>query len=269
MPDQGPTGGAAGDKGTQEDDASSEDIGRAVAAAIAWTKREEVKVTPRMSRDHDTTTPVTVVLRPLASGLPFGFFALVVAATMLGAQALLVLPGRASLGIGLVLIPTAIAQFVAGLAAIPSRDVISATLMMVFSGVWLGTALVFIFSPPYGHGVLGVWYLALCPVIACLITAATAKLAVSVVPMSGLPTFLVTGIWLLVGGRDLGYAVGVLSFVLAATGLYAAVALLFEDARRHTVLPTLRRGPMKEAFTGDFESQLQDLEHEAGVRRFL
>jgi len=132
--------------------------------------------------------------------LPFGLFGLVVAATMLGAQALPFLPMRASLAIGLILVPTAMAQLVAGVAALPSPDVISATLMMVFSGVWLGTGLVFIVSPPYGHVVLGFWYLVLCPVIACLISAATARLALSLVPMIGLPTFLVTGIWLIVGG---------------------------------------------------------------------
>ena len=69
--------------------------------------------------------------------------------------------------------------------------------------------------------------------------------------MAGLPTFLVTGVWPLSGGNGLGDAVGILSFVLALAALYVATALLLEDARRKTVLPTLRPGPMKEAFSGD------------------
>ncbi len=213
--------------------------------------------------------PVTVVLRPIASGLPFGFFALVVAAALVGAEALGFLPQSATAAVGLLLLPTALLQLVGGVFSVLGRDVISATLMLTFSGVWLGTALVYLAHPPDGLAVLGVWYLALAPVIGCLIVSATKKLALSFVPMVGLPTFLVTGIWLEVGGRPLATAVGVLSLVLALAGLYAALALLLEDARRRTVLPTLRRDAMRTAFTGDFSAQLEQLEHEAGVRRYL
>jgi succinate-acetate transporter protein len=140
---------------------------------------------------------------------------------------------------------------------------------MTFSGVWLGTALVFAIHPAHGLEVLAVWYLAFCPVLVCLIASATGKLALSLVPTVGLPTFLATGTWLLLGGRLLGELVGGLSFLLAAVGLYAAMALLMEDSRRRTVLPTLRRGAMRTALTGDLQAQLRDIEHEAGVRRSL
>lgn len=221
-------------------------------------------------RGHDPARlPVVITLRPVASGLPFGFFGLVVAATLVGAQAYGLLPVKASLAIGLLLLPTVVAQLVGGIACLVARDVISGSLMMVFSGVWLGTALVYLTNPPDGLVALGVWYLALAPVIMALISSATAKLALSVVPMLGLPTFVVTGVWLIYGGRGMGQATGVLSFALAFVALYAGLALLLEDARRHTVLPTLRRGAMKRAFTGSFEDQLVDLEHEAGVRRYV
>lgn len=219
----------------------------------------------------DGSVPAVVTLRPLASGLPFGFFGLTMAAALVGAQAYGFLPPSASLVIGLLLLPTAVLQLIGGISCILGRDVISASLMLIFSGAWLGTALVYLVNPPHGLPALGIWYLALAPVIGALISSATGKLALSIVPVIGLPTFVVTAVWLLgnAGNAGLGKAVAVLSFLLAAVGYYSGLALLFEDSRRRTVLPTLRRGPMRQAFTGTFTDQLTDVEHEAGVRRYV
>ncbi len=256
--------------GPPDSKAVAEEVGRAVAAALAWSRKQEPQAARRAwSGLAPGSPPVAIVLRPLASGLPVGFFALVAAATMVGAEPLRWLPSSATLALGLILFPTAIAQLVGGVSAILSRDVIAATLMMTFSGVWLGTALVFTLHPAHGLEVLAVWYLALCPVIACLITSATGKLALTLVPAVGLPTFLATGLWLLLGGRALGEVAGGLSLLLAMVGLYAGLALLLEDSRHRTVLPTLRRGAMRTALTGDLQTQLRDIEHEAGVRRYL
>lgn len=215
--------------------------------------------------------PVTVMLRPLASGLPIGFFGLVGAAAITGAQAVGALPKESMAAIGLLLFPTVLVQVIGGVSALLARDVIAGSLILTFSGVWLGTALINVLQPPDALLTLAVWYFALGPVVLCLISAATGKLALALVPTTGFPAFIVTGVWMYEGGgaNGLGTAAGALTFVLAVAGLYAGLALLHEDARRHTVLPTLRRGAMREAFTGDFASQLGDLEHEAGVRRYL
>lgn len=220
---------------------------------------------------HRRSVPAYVTLKPLASGLPFGFFGLVAAATIVGVQAYGFLPPQAGKAIGLLLLATFVLQLIGGISCIVGRDVISASLMLVFSTTWLVTALVYLVHPVDGLVSLGLWYFALGPVIICLIVSATGKLALSLVPMTGLPAFIVTGVWLIGNAHDafLGEVVGVLSFLLAASGLYAGLALLLEDSRRRTVLPTLRRGPMREAFTGDFDAQLRDLEHEAGVRRYV
>jgi uncharacterized protein len=240
------------------------------AATVDLTRDQREQVGAPARGDTDTRQlPVVVTLRPIASGLPFGFFGLVVAATLVGAQIYGFLPASAGLAVGLMLIPTVIVQLVGGIACLVARDVISASLMLVFSGVWLGTALVYIVHPTDGLVALGIWYFALAPVIGALICAATGKLALALVPVTGLPTFLVTAVWLVYGGKTLAQAAGILSFILAFFALYAALALLLEDARRHTVLPTIRRGAMKRAFTGDFDEQLVDLEHEAGVRRYV
>lgn len=209
------------------------------------------------------------MLRPIASGLPFGLFGLVNAAALVGVQAFGILPASASTAIGMLLLPTVILQLVGGISCILGRDVIAASMMLTFSGVWLGTSLVLIVQPHDGLVVLGIWYFAISAVILGLITSATGKLVIALVPVTGLPTFLVTAVWLVWGGSGMGKAAGVLSFALAAVALYAGLALLFEDARRRTVLPTLRRGAMRRAFTGDLDAQLENVEHEAGVRQYL
>ncbi|MCU1491470.1 MAG: hypothetical protein JWM85_2875 [Acidimicrobiaceae bacterium] len=213
--------------------------------------------------------PAVVTLRPIASALPVGFFGLVVAATISGVQLLGILPQAASKAIGLLLLATVLVQVVGGIASIAGREVIAATLMLTFAGTWLVTALVFLVHPTDGLISLGIWYFALCPVIICLISAGTAKLALALVPMTGLPSFLLTAVYLVFGGKGVGQAAGVLTLALAVVALYAGLALLLEDARRRTVLPTLRRGKMRRAFTGDFADQLSDIEHEAGVREYL
>lgn len=215
--------------------------------------------------------PAVVTLRPIASGLPIGFFGLVLAAALTGAEAYGFLPAISGKAIGMLLLPTVVLQIIGGVSCILGRDVISASLMLTFSGAWLGTALIYMTTPPEGLKVLGIWYLALAPLIAVLISSGTKKLALVAVPCVGLPTFVVTAIWLIGGAKstDLGHAVGIMSWVLAALATYVGAALLLEDARRHTVLPTLRSGPMKEALTGDFASQLTGIEHEAGVRRYV
>ncbi len=213
--------------------------------------------------------PATVVLRPIASGLPLGFFGLAAAATITGVQLVGLLPVSASKAIGILLFATVVAQLIAGIAAIPGRDVIAATLMITFAGVWLVTAIVDVTSPRDGLETLGIWYFALGAVICCLIASGIQKLALALVPITGLPAFVLSGVYLVYGGKNVEIAAGALTLLLAVTALYAGLALLLEDARRRTVLPTMRWGKMGDAFTGDLATQLRDVTHEAGVREYL
>ena len=119
-----------------------------------------------------------------------------------------------------------------------------------------------------GLEALGLWYLALSPVILSVISCSTAKLALAAVPSIGLPSFVLTAVHLVFGGGGRAGA-GVLTPLLALVALYAGLALLHEDVRRTTVLPTLRRGRMKDTLTGGFDDQLRDIAHEPGVREYL
>jgi hypothetical protein len=50
---------------------------------------------------------------------------------------------------------------------------------------------------------------------------------------------------------------------------YAALALLFEDLKKRTVLPLLRRKQSHEAIHGELADQLRDIERTPGVRQQL
>jgi uncharacterized protein len=50
---------------------------------------------------------------------------------------------------------------------------------------------------------------------------------------------------------------------------YVGFATLLEDSARRPVLPMVRRGPARAAFEGGVDAQLEQLEHEAGVRQQL
>ena len=62
---------------------------------------------------------------------------------------------------------------------------------------------------------------------------------------------------------------GIVGLVLCALGLYAALAMALEDARRETVLPLGRRGLGRESVGGNLEAQLDRIEREADVREQL
>lgn len=153
--------------------------------------------------------PGAITLRPPASSFQLSFLGLVATAARTGARAFGSPPKSADAAIGLLLLPTATALPIGGEFAIASRDVISASLMVTFSGVRMGTGIVLLAHPPEGPRALATWYLCICLVIARLISAARGKRAVALVPVVGQPTSLATGIWLLVGGRSLARAVGV------------------------------------------------------------
>jgi hypothetical protein len=61
----------------------------------------------------------------------------------------------------------------------------------------------------------------------------------------------------------------VIGLILGALGIYAALALLLEDARHGTVLPLGRVARGQDSLQDGLASQLHDLPHEAGVRNQL
>jgi hypothetical protein len=81
--------------------------------------------------------------------------------------------------------------------------------------------------------------------------------------------FFLTGAYELSSASAWKYAAGVEGLLLAVVALYAALAFELEDNRLRTILPTLRRGPARQAIAGTPADELDGLHKEAGVRKQL
>jgi hypothetical protein len=91
----------------------------------------------------------------------------------------------------------------------------------------------------------------------------------SAVIIAAVPRFFASGLAQTTRSCWVSTLAGALGFVLAAVSLYAACALLLEDVKGKTVLPTGRQGAARAPIEGDLAAQLQGIEHAAGVRRSL
>jgi uncharacterized protein len=81
---------------------------------------------------------------------------------------------------------------------------------------------------------------------------------------------VLTGITALTASSGLKTVTGIVGLVVAAVALYAALALELEDnSIEDTLLPTFKWGPSAQALLASLDAQVDELEHEAGVRKNL
>ncbi|GAA2791220.1 GPR1/FUN34/YaaH family transporter [Kitasatospora sp. CM 4170] len=207
-------------------------------------------------------------LRPIASPMPLGFYTVGIASVMVGCFQLGVFEdGRRA--VGLAILPAFVLQLVVAVFALGARDVLAATLMACFSGLWLASSLVLVLEPPGGTEVLGVLNGTFAAFALMMAAVAGRKRALWLVLCTAVPRFGVAALANLTGAAWLGRVSGGLGLLLAAVALYTAFALMLEDMRGEQVLPIGRSGPAHHAVVGDLAVQLRDLERQAGVRRTL
>jgi uncharacterized protein len=210
-----------------------------------------------------------VMLRPVASPLPLGFLALVLATTVFSAVQL----GWVPPGDGRVAALTAVAatvplQLLAAVMGHLARDPVAATGMGVLAGTWAVVGLTTLTSPPGATSpALGVLLIA--AGLAMFVPAASA-LSAKVVPaavmgLAGL-RFLVTAGYQLTASAAWKSAAGWVGLLLALLGLYAALALELEGSHGRTLLPVGRRGQARAAVLGESPLDPRTLAGEPGVR---
>ncbi|QEV22054.1 hypothetical protein CP975_02630 [Streptomyces alboniger] len=210
-----------------------------------------------------------ITLRPIASPMPLGFYAVAIASIIVGCFQLGLFEDGAQRAVALAILPAFFLQLLVGLLAFGARDVLAATLMACFSGMWLASSLVLAIEPTGGAQVLGV--LNLCFALFALMMASVAmpKRALWLVLCTAVPRFTVASAASLTGVHWIATVSGALGLLLAAVAMYAAFALMLEDMRGQEVLPLGRSGPAHQAVHGDLTVQLRNLERHAGVRRTL
>jgi uncharacterized protein len=224
------------------------------------------------SRDGAIGERTRIVLRPIGSPLPLGLLALMCAGVLLSLQQLGAFPQSETQSIGLILVGFVVPlMLVATIFAYLGRDTVAGTALGLFTGAWLATALSLLESTPgQTSKVLGVFFLALAASFAVIIAGASfGKAGPAVVIVFGVARFALGGIYELTGNVAVEHAAAIVGFGLAAAALYSALATEIEDVQGEIKLPMGRRASARDALAGPFDSQLEKIEHEAGVRNQL
>jgi uncharacterized protein len=219
--------------------------------------------------DRDLRAMTRIVLRPIGSPLPVGFFTVAIDSVVVSALQWGVLAPADRRAVALVLVPAFVVQTIVGIFALAARDSVSATLMLSFATTWLVDALVLYRNPPGAAAALGIFYIMFAVFISFMLVSALLKRALAAVLLVATPRFLIAGIAELTGSQALAQTAGALGFLLAVVAMYTAFALLLEDSHGHEVLPIGREGAARQATHGALDVELRDIERQAGVRRTL
>jgi uncharacterized protein len=213
-----------------------------------------------------------IFLRPIASPLPLGLLALMCAGLLVALQQVGAFQPTDERTIALILLGFVVPlMLVATIFSFLARDTVAGTALGLFSGAWLATGLNLLSATPGETSkALGVFYLALAASFAVIIVGASfGKAGPAVVIVLGVARFLLAGLYEITGSAGVEHAAAIVGFALAAAALYSALATEIEDVRGEIKLPMGRRANAREALSGPFDSQLSQLEHEAGVRNQL
>jgi succinate-acetate transporter protein len=224
---------------------------------------------PAKIEQRDVQAMTRIVLRPIGSPLPLGFFTVAIDNVLVSVLQWGVLPAADGRAVALIVFPAFIVQAIAGVFALGARDSIAGTLMLSFATTWLIDALIFYVHPQGAAAALGVFYVVFAVFISFMLASALAKRAIVAVLAVAAPRFLIAGLADLTGNQVLARAGAVLGFLLAAVALYTAFALLMEDSRGREVLPIGRLGAAREATHGTLAVELRGIERQPGVRRTL
>jgi uncharacterized protein len=95
------------------------------------------------------------------------------------------------------------------------------------------------------------------------------KAAAGAVILAGSARFVISGLYELTSSSGLEHAAGIVGLVFVATAAYVGVASLVEDAAHRSILPLGRRAAARAAINEGLESQLSEIQQEAGVREQL
>lgn len=221
---------------------------------------------------QDPEAHFRVVLRPIASSLPLGFFAFTVGTVLLSAIELTWTPVATTAQVAvLVLAFVAPLEVLSGLFAFLARDSGAATGLTTLGAAWAATAINLLHGPPGALSrPLAIFLLVLSLLMFVMsATAVLGKPLFGVLLVLGGCRFALTGVYQATGIVGVEHAAGWLGVPLAVFALYGGLALLLEESYQRMVLPLGRRGRARSSLEGTFAHQVQQAEQEAGVRRQL
>lgn len=212
-----------------------------------------------------------IFLRPVASGMPLGFFSFAIGMLMLGMSAIGVTPLAEMHQIGLILALFVFSlELIATIFAFLARDTMSAATLGLFTTSWLTLGVFDIISKPGETSIaVGMYLFGFSfAVLLLALMAAPAKPFFTILLLIALGRMVLSGIFEVGGPHGFYIVSGYFALVLVAFAFYGGTAFALEDAKQKPVLPLFRRGAADEAFSG-YQNQLSRLEAEPGVRQQL
>jgi succinate-acetate transporter protein len=189
---------------------------------------------------------VRIVLRPLASPLPLGFFGFAIGTVLLAAFELNWIPPAQSLGLIVIILAfSAPLELMSSILGFLMRDAGAAVSMGVFGSGWVALSLFYLFYGPEAHAAVVAIY---------LFTEALVIFAIAIASLSGKPLlslvlalagirFILSACWHLGASDDLKFAAGAIGLLLGALAIYAGLAFLLEEVKHKPVLPHVPQRP--------------------------
>jgi uncharacterized protein len=230
---------------------------------------------PQTGPEHDyaiADVPTRIFVRPLASGLPLGFFAFGTGMFLLGATGVESIPASDVDTAGLLLAAFVFPpQLLATVVAFLARDTTGATVLGLFASSWLAIGLLFLTAEPGATSRSLGYYLVFFGAVVLLlgVAAVLGKPLIAVVLLLSSSRAVLAAIYEFTGETGWETAGGVMAFVISGLALYGGLAFLLEDSRGEAVLPVFRRGEARTSLEGGLSEQLSRIETEAGVRQQL
>jgi uncharacterized protein len=216
---------------------------------------------------------VRVVLRPLGTPLALGMGAILIGTVMLSGLQLEWLKGAdEQQTVGFVALAAAFPiELIAAVLAFLARDALAGTGFGIFACVWSVTGLTLLTGTPGGtNDALGMFLIVGATLLVLLLlSAGGSRLLLGVMIATGCARLALTGLYEIKATSGLQHAAGIVGLVLGGICAYGIVALLMEDLPRRALLPVGRSGKAESSVAGGFREQVDELQHEAGVRRQL
>jgi uncharacterized protein len=212
-----------------------------------------------------------IMLRPIGSALPLGFFSFGIGMLLLGCSAIGWIPVSEQKDVGMMLMSFVFPlELLATIVAFLARDTLGATTLGLFTTSWLALGWADFASPPGSTSVtLGIYLFGFATAAALLaLMSIRAKPFFTVLLSIAVARMVLSGVYETGGSHGWLKLAGGFGIALAALAMYGGTALGLEDAQHREVLPLFRRGAADEAFQG-FDAQLDRLEAEPGVRQQL
>ena len=213
-----------------------------------------------------------IVLRPVGSALPLGFFAFGTGMAVLAGVDIPLFP-QTMLHPAAALLITFVAplEILAAVLAFLARDGMAGTGLGLFAASWATLGVQDLMAKPGTTSpVLGLYLVTFAVVILLLgVIAVRAQPLLALILLVSTVRTALAGVYELGGPKPLFTAAGVMATAITALAFYGAVAFLLEDTAHRTVLPLARRGQARTSLHGNIDDQLRGLDAEAGIRRSL